>query len=118
MDILWRTHPASVMDLVEAVNAGREEPVTRNTLQTQLTLLEAKGWIRRDDSGRAHAYEPAVPETRGRAGVLTELKRRFFGGSSLALVRCLVESGEISQKELEELRKVVRSAKGKKGEGT
>ena len=115
MDILWRSHPASVLDLLEAVNAGREEPVTRNTLQTQLTRLEAKGWIKRDDSGRSHAYEPAVAETRGRAEVLAELKKRLFGGSGLALVRCLVDSGEISAEELAELRKMVRSSKTKKG---
>ena len=97
MDILWRRHPASVLELLEAVNQGRDEPVTRNTLQTQLTRLEAKGWIMRDDSTRSHAYEPAVPEQRGRTSVLAELKQRFFGGSSLALVRCLVESGEVRQ---------------------
>jgi len=108
MDVLWRTHPTSVLELLEAVNSGREEPVTRNTLQTQLTRLEAKGWIKRDDSSRAHSYEPAVAETRGRNSVLSEIKKRFFGGSSLALVRCLVESGDISESELTELRQLVR----------
>lgn len=108
MDLLWKKHPASVLELLEMVNHGREEPVTRNTLQTQLTRLEAKGWIVRDASGRSHAYRPAVPAERGRTSVLAELKQRLFGGSSLALVRCLVESGEISEAELAELRKLVR----------
>lgn len=108
MDLLWKKHPASVLELLEMVNQGREEPVTRNTLQTQLTRLEAKGWITRDASGRTHAYQPAVAEERGRTSVLAELKQRLFGGSSLALVRCLVESGEISEAELAELRKLVR----------
>lgn len=112
MDILWKKHPASVLELLEAVNQGRAEPVTRNTLQTQLTRLEAKGWIVRDGSTRSHAYDPAVPEQRGRTSVLTELKQRLFGGSGLALVRCLVESGEITEEELAELRKLVRSRKG------
>jgi predicted transcriptional regulator len=112
MDVLWKKHPASVLEMLEAVNLGRSEPVTRNTLQTQLTRLEAKGWIKRDDSSRSHAYEPAVPEQRGRTSVLTDLKQRLFGGSGLALVRCLVESGEISEEELAELRKLVRSKKG------
>lgn len=116
MDILWKKHPASVLELLEAVNQGRSEPVTRNTLQTQLTRLEAKGWISRDDSGRSHAYEPAVPEQRGRTCVLADLKQRFFGGSNLALVRCLVESGNITEEELAELRKYVRNSTGKKGE--
>lgn len=118
MDTLWKKHPASVLELLEGVNQGRPDPVTRNTLQTQLTRLEAKGWIKRDDSSRTHAYTPAVLEQPGRTSVLTELKQRFFGGSSLALVRCLVESGEISESELAELRKLVRSGKpsGKGGE--
>jgi predicted transcriptional regulator len=67
MDALWKQHPASVLELLDAVNAGRKEPVTRNTLQTQLTRLEAKGWIKRDDSGRSHAYEPVVAAAHGRA---------------------------------------------------
>lgn len=116
MDILWKKHPSSVLELLQAVNQGRSEPVTRNTLQTQLTRLEAKGWISRDDSSRSHAYEPAVPEQRGRTSVLADLKQRFFGGSNLALVRCLVESGDISEEELAELRKYVRNSTGKKGE--
>ena len=115
MDILWKRSPASVLDLLETVNESRTEPVTRNTLQTQLTRLEAKGWISRDDSSRSHAYTPAVPEKRGRSSVLAELKQRFFGGSNLALVRCLVESEEITEEELVELRKLVRGGTAKKG---
>ncbi|MFM2143837.1 MAG: hypothetical protein RLZZ476_2381 [Verrucomicrobiota bacterium] len=111
MDILWKKHPASVLELLDAVNENRDEPVTRNTLQTQLTRLEAKGWIKRDDSSRSHAYEPAVKEQHGRTSVLAELKKRFFGGSSLALVRCLVENGDITTDELAELKKLISSKK-------
>jgi predicted transcriptional regulator len=115
MDHLWRSSPKGLNDLLEEVNAGRAEPVTRATLQTQLTRLETKGWLRRDDSERAHQYAPTVPETRGRRTVLSELKHRLFGGSSLAMVRCLVESGDISESELTELRKLVRDAEKKQG---
>jgi BlaI family transcriptional regulator, penicillinase repressor len=109
MDALWRSHPVGVIELLDVVNSGRSEPITRNTLQTQLTRLEAKGWITRDDSTRAHAYSPAVREMHGRTSVLTSLKQRLFGGSGLALVRCLVESGDLSADELDELRALVRS---------
>jgi len=110
MDHLWRVAPSSLNDLLAAVNATRLEPITRPTLQTQLGRLEVKGWVKRDDASRAHVYEPAVSEGRGRKSVLSELKRRFFGGSSLALVRCLVESGDISESELAELKKLVTDA--------
>lgn len=115
MDILWKNHPAGIRELLDAVNQGRSDPITRNTLQTQLTRLEAKGWILRDDSSRTHAYEPAVLERSGRTSILADLKRRLFGGSNLALVRCLVESGDITEQELAELRKYVRDTTAKKG---
>lgn len=113
MDQLWRLGTATLLDLLEGVNADRSEPITRNTLQTQLSRLEAKGWVTRDDSGRAHRYTAAVVETSGRKRVLAELKRRFFGGSSLALVRCLVEGGEMNEGEISELRKLIKDKTGK-----
>lgn len=115
MDLLWKHQPVGLNELLDRINAGRKSPVTRATLQTQLTRLEAKGWLKRDDGSRAHRYEAAVAETKGRTGVLTELKRRLFGGSSVALVRCLVESGDMSQAELAELQKLVRGQVGRKG---
>jgi len=107
MDHIWQLQPVGLNDLLARVNAVRMDPLSRATLQTQLTRLEAKGWIRRDDSARAHLYSAVVSAGRGRLGVLAELKQRLFGGSGLALVRCLVESGEISASELDELRNLV-----------
>jgi BlaI family penicillinase repressor len=115
MDLLWKHQPVGLNDLLDRINAGREAPVARATLQTQLTRLETKGWLKRDDSSRAHVYEATVAETKGRTGVLAELKKRLFGGSSVALVRCLVESGEMSKEELAELRKLVRGHGVRKG---
>lgn len=108
MDWLWKLAPVGLNALLEAVNAKRKEPVTRATLQTQLTRLEEKGWVKRNDQGRAHIYEPTVKEHQGRRRMLAELKERLFGGSSLELVRCLVENGEMTEAELLELRALVK----------
>ena len=111
MDLVWQHHPLSVSELLEYVNSGRPKPITRNTLQTQLTRLEAKGWVKRDDRASVRHYSPAVAEQRGRGKVLTELKHRLFGGSSLSLVRCLVEDGNLSDSEIQELRQLIESHK-------
>jgi BlaI family penicillinase repressor len=107
MDQLWQLAPINILDLLEALNHQRAKPISRATLQTQLTRLENKGWIDRDDTHRIHLYKPAITETRGRKSVLAALKDRFFGGSNLALMRCLVESGDISSSELNELRQII-----------
>ena len=46
MDLLWKHQPAELNELLDRINAGRKDPVTRATLQTQLTRLEAKGWLK------------------------------------------------------------------------
>ncbi|WP_193214279.1 BlaI/MecI/CopY family transcriptional regulator [Luteolibacter marinus] len=109
MDLIWSHQPVSVADLLARVNATRREPVTRNTLQTQLTRLEAKGWLKRDESDRVRLYRAAVAENRGRGKVLAELKQRLFGGSGLSLVRCLVEEGGLDDAEIKELNELIES---------
>ena len=115
MNHLWRSAPSGIQELLDAVNADRAEPISRPTLQTQLARLEGKGWVKRDSTSRSHLYEPAIAEAFGRKSVLSDLKRRFFGGSILTLVRCLVESGDISAAELAELRELVAESQKKKG---
>jgi BlaI family transcriptional regulator, penicillinase repressor len=109
MDQIWQKQPVSVGDLLQAVNEGRKEPITRSTLQTQLTRLEAKGWLVGDDRGRARLYRSAPSEKGGRGKVLDELKQRFFGGSGLSLIRCLVEEGGLSDEEITELKNLIRN---------
>lgn len=114
MDLIWQRQPVSTGDLLKAVNEDRAEPITRSTLQTQLTRLEAKGWLLSDDTGRARLYRSALPEKGGRGKVLAELKQRFFGGSGLSLVRCLVEDGGLTDEEMAELNELIEThRKGK-----
>jgi BlaI family penicillinase repressor len=109
MDQIWQKQPVTVGELLQVVNEGRDEPITRSTLQTQLNRLEAKGWLLTDDSGRARLYRSAPTEKGGRGKVLSELKHRFFGGSGLSLVRCLVEEGGLTDEEMTELNQLIKT---------
>jgi BlaI family penicillinase repressor len=109
MDAIWQKQPVTVGDLLQAVNDGRSEPITRSTLQTQLVRLETKGWLLSDDTGRSRLYRSALSEKGGRGKVLSELKQRFFGGSGLSLVRCLVEDGGLTHEEMTDLIKLIET---------
>lgn len=109
MDLIWQKQPVSTGDLLQSVNVDRAEPITRSTLQTQLTRLEAKGWLLSDDQGRARLYRSAPSEKGGRGKVLSELKQRFFGGSGLSLIRCLVEEGGLTEEEMTELNELIKT---------
>lgn len=109
LDLIWRHQPVAVSALLDHVNASRPRPITRNTLQTQLTRLEGKGWIRRDDEQPTRRYRACVSESQGRRRLLGEMRRRLFGGSSLSLVRCLVEDETLSDEEVAEIRRLIDS---------
>src|SRR6478672_2754083 len=109
MDLIWQKQPVSVGELLSSVNEGRVGSITRSTLQTQLTRLETKGWLLSDDQGRARLYRSAPSEKGGRGKVLAELKQRFFGGSGLSLIRCLVEEGGLTDEEITELNQLIET---------
>lgn len=115
MDLIWKLQPVNVTDLLEAVNQGRPEPIIRNTLQTQLKRLEAKGWLHSEDSGSVRVYQAAIAERPGRGKVLAELKQRLFGGSGVTMIRCLMEDGGFTANEIQELNQLIESL-GKGGE--
>lgn len=112
MDRIWSVQPVKTAELLAQVNAEKDDPITRNTLQTQLSRLEAKGWIEREEGGRALRYRAKVEARRGRGTILVELKRRMFGGSTLSMMRSLVEEGGFSKAELADLKRLLDDAVG------
>ena len=107
MDLIWRLQPVTVGDLLEAVNEGRQEGLSRNTVQTQLHRLVTKGWLAHEPGEPFRRYRAKVPAGKGRGKVLADLKQRLFGGSGVTLVLCLMEDGGLSQEELSELNQLL-----------
>ena len=109
MQKLWLLEASTVTELQNSVNAEREEPVSRNTVQVQLQRLEEKGWVEHSANGRVFTFRPTVGAEEGMAELARDFRNKVFGGSSLAMVRCLVDSGDVTDGEIEELRKLINS---------
>lgn len=59
MEVLWRTgRPARVRDMLEQLDTGK--PLAYTTVMTVLDNLYRKGWVQRQQDGRAYRYEPAL----------------------------------------------------------
>ena len=108
MAILWRKHPASVGDIVTALNERRA--VTYSTVQTMLRILETKGYVTHDKAARAFIYKPVVDERQARLRALRHLVRRLFDGSPSLLVLNVLEDEELDAAEREQLRKLIERA--------
>ena len=108
MAVLWRIHPASVSDIVMALNERRA--VTYSTVQTVLRILETKGYVTHDKVARAFIYKPVVDERQARLRALRHLVRRLFDGSPSLLVLNVLEDEELDDAERAQLRKLIERA--------
>lgn len=114
MKAVWRSDPATVPAILDAVNAQRDgEALTRGTIHVLLTRLEEKGWLEREKDGRGFVYQGTVDEATGLAEIAGEFRKTVFGGSSLALVQCLARGGKINPKEVASLRQFLDELEAK-----
>lgn len=105
MDVLWDCGALSMRDIVERM----PEPQPHfNTVATFVRRLEQSGMITHRELGaRFFLYEPAMSRERYAELMNKESVNRFFGGSYMEFISCLVEQQEVSVEELKELIKMV-----------
>src|SRR5579864_5599123 len=97
----WKLGTASVREVLESLPA--DERVAYTTVQTLVYRLEEKGALRKVRKiGNAQLFEPAIDEHTYRSGLVRDLLD-LFGGSGRMLVSNLLESGEITLRDLKAL---------------
>ena len=114
LSVLWRHGAATVRQVHETLQADR-----RTALTTTLKLLQVmtgKGLVIREAGSRPHRYRPAATERKTQSRLLADLARRAFDGSVRKLLVRAVEDGELTNKELREIRKLIDTVrKDKRG---
>ena len=73
------------------------------TVSTILRILVDKGFAHTTAEGRSHRYHPSIDRRSYRSRQLKHLVGSLFEGSASALVRQLVDDGELPPDELERL---------------
>jgi len=113
MDAVWRTGPASVREIQEALPPKNRPAYT--TVQTMVYRLEAKGAVKRVKKiGNAHVFEAAISRESTQRRLIDELLS-FFGGKIQPVMAHLVESGRLSLEDVKEAEKTLRRLSQKDG---
>ena len=107
MTRIWaRGGPATVRDIVGDLQGDR--PVAYTTVMTVMDNLRKKGWLRRQEDGRAYRYEPAVTSEEYNAGVM----RQALTSSSDPAGTLMHFIGELSAEEASALAEAYRRLAG------
>ena len=99
MQVIWRCGSSTVGMVQEQL----KPLLAYTTVQTMLNILERKGKLKRELSGRAYLYTAAVTEAKATGQGLRDLIDRMFGGSSEELVMSLLKSRQIDAETLADL---------------
>jgi predicted transcriptional regulator len=111
MDIVWEKGTATVGEVAAALTG--EPGLAYNTVLTTLRILEEKGYVRhtKPREGRAFVYRALVGRKQASQNALRHLVRGFFANSPELLVLNLLDDGDLSQKELQNIRKLLSEGK-------
>jgi len=106
MKIVWAKDRATVRDVYEALLERRK--IAYTTVMTMMNILEQKKYLRKSAEDRAYIYRPAKPKKQVIQGMVREFVDRVFNGSAEPLLVHLIEDRKLSNKDLDELRRMIR----------
>ena len=108
MEVLWESSPRTMSEITKTL-----EPATGWTRHTVITLLkrmQEKGTVAVDETGDVKRYTPLLSQEEASAQQTKKLLNHVFSGRASLLINHLVDSGEITLKEMEDLMDMMRKA--------
>ena len=110
LKVLWRRGPSTVREVFETLGEARGTGYT--TVLKLMQIMAEKGLVVRDESERAHRYEPAAPEDETQRRLVGDLLRKAFDGSAKKLVLQALSAKRASSEELSEIRRMLDELEG------
>jgi predicted transcriptional regulator len=111
LSVLWRRGPLPIRAIREALPDGKSRAYT--TVLTLVQILEKKGFVGHTVQGQAHVFHPLVARHQVLRPLMRELLRNVFGGRPAEAVQCLLDSTQLDEEELSEIRQAIQIASQK-----
>jgi len=112
LQVLWQYGPNTVRFVNDKLNEQKREVNYASTLKLMQIMVE-KGLLQRDDSQVKHIYSPASEEDKTKNLLLDKFVDSLFNGSVSSLMLHLLDNRKASQKELDDIRKLLNKSKDK-----
>ena len=109
MEVLWQSAPRSMAEITKEL-----EPATGWTRHTVITLLkrmQEKGSVTVDETGSVKRYTPRVSREEASKEQTQKLLNRVFSGKASLLIHNLIDTGEITVEEMQEVLDMLREGK-------
>jgi predicted transcriptional regulator len=103
--ILWERGPSTVRDIHEQISTTR--PLGYTSVLKLLQIMTDKGLVEREESGKAHIYQPAASQNETQDQLLRDISERLFAGSAAQLAMHALSLEPVNEHDLEALRTLI-----------
>ncbi len=105
MKVIWDESPITSNRVVEVVSESTSwKP---KTIKTLLSRLEKKGAVGHQNEGRNYLYFPLIEESVLVREESQSFLKRVFRGALKPMIATMVESEDLSEEEIEELKRLL-----------
>jgi len=109
MEVLWQSAPRTMAEITKELEPSTGW--TRHTVITLLKRMQEKGSISVDESGNVKRYTPRVSREEASKEQTQKLLKRVFSGKASLLIHNLIDSGEMTVEEMQEVLDMLRQGK-------
>ncbi len=102
---VWKLKEATVNEVRNRIL--RERKVAYTTIMTVMKNLADKGFLRYHKEGKSYVYSAEQKPETVRSGLIKDLVQKVFKGSPTALVQTLVQNEDMTDKERDEIKKLI-----------
>ena len=113
LNFLWRSGPATVREVHEALPAAARRGYT--TTLKLMQIMAQTGLVERDETARSHVYAAAASEREMKDRLVDDLVEKAFDGSGAQLALRALSHKQASRAELDEVRRLLDELEGERG---
>jgi BlaI family transcriptional regulator, penicillinase repressor len=107
MKVIWERGMATVKDVCDAMSQKKATAYT--TILTLMGILEEKGALVHQRSGRAYIYKPLLTRQQATRNQVHDVLARFFDGSAEKLIANVLENEIKKPEQLGSVRNLIES---------
>lgn len=109
MNVVWESEPCAAGTVQEALQESRGWAYS--TVKTTMDRMVKKGLLTTHAIRNLNLFRSKVTKKDAQRGELHEFLRRAFDGSMTPMLQFLMEEDELSDAEIDQLRKLIRNSK-------
>ena len=106
---VWEMEPCTAPDIREKLH--RQTAWTYSTVRTLMDRMVVKKLLTAEKAGHLTTYRSAVTREQAQRGELFYALKHAFNGALTPMVQCLIDTGNLSTKELAELESLIKAKK-------